>query len=240
MKKIVLVLLVIGYTLLSAEAFGQDSSERKPFSSPDLPGTLVFDFGFNGFIDAPDTMDLSWWGSKSASFYYMKTYKLGKKLTFNPAIGLSLEKYAFVKDITLGEVQNTQGETVIDVVEVKADDVLKSKMAINYIDLPVELRFYPKGSDRKGSFFIAAGGSVSMLFESHNKVKFKENGVTKMTKNRGDFRQNNFRYGLQGRLGFGSVNFFYKQYFSNIFKSDGPTGTANTTSRTIGISFSGF
>lgn len=234
------LLAIVAATLISATHITAQDSKQRTLASPDFPGVLVVDFGFNGFTTAPDTMDLSWWKSKSVSFYYMRSFPIGKKLTFNPAIGLSLEKYAFVEDITLGETQNSNGETVMDVVAIEADEVLKSKMAINYFDAPIEFRFYPKGSDRKGSFFIAAGGSLGILFESHTKVKFKENGVTKQIKLRDDFRQSNIRYGVHGRIGFGGVNFFYKEYFSKIFKPDGPDGTQNTSARTIGISISGF
>lgn len=242
MMKTGLLTFVAFFILITTTVQAQDSQldSKRSLSSPDFPGALVFDLGFNGFNTAPDTMDLSWWKSKSISVYYMQSFDIGKKFTFNPAIGLSLEKYSFVKDVTLGYVENTQGENVIGVVEIEADEVLKSKMAINYIDLPVEFRYYPRGNDKKGSIYFALGGSLGLLMESHTKTKFKENGITKTVKLKDDFRQNNWRYGLQARFGVGSVNFFYKQYRSNIFKSDGPAGTENTTSQTIGISFSGF
>jgi hypothetical protein len=254
MKKYTLILLlVLGTSIAMATGNEDDKKEKK---TPDLPGIILVDFGFNFFKEAPSQMDINWFKSKSFGIYYMKTFRLGKKLTFNPAIGVNFEKYGFTKDVSIGypitslgqpavttgtqsdAVPNTYGDlSILDLSYLQQID--KSQLAMSYIDIPVQFRYYFKGNDTKGTIYLAAGGMLSMLVESHTKLKYTDGGRSQTTKQRDDFNQNKFRYGVQGRFGIGSFNFFYKHYFSTVFNSEGPAGATDITTHTIGISVSG-
>lgn len=261
MKKFVLVLLI---TYCSGLAFAQNE-EKSSKEVPDLPGIILIDFGFNFFKDNPTNMDIGWFKSKSFGAYYMRTFKLGRKMTFNPAIGINFEKYGFSNDVSIGYPLETIGSAAIPAIPASGDDpaidavaavpnsygnlsvldisylgqVNKSQLAMNYLDIPIQFRYFLKDNSVKGGAYVALGAMFSMLLESHTKVKFSDGGRDLTEKRRDDFQQNKFRYGLQARFGFGSFNFFYKQYFSSLFKGTGPAGTSDITTSTIGISISG-
>lgn len=261
MKKLVLILLL---TYCSELAIAQDEEKSKN-AVPDLPGIILIDFGFNFFKDSPSNLDIGWFKSKSFGVYYMRTFKLGKKMTFNPAIGINFEKYGFSNDVTIGypleslgspatpavpatddadaiaalpAVPNSYGDlSILDISYL--NQVNKSQLAMNYLDIPIQFRYFLKDNSVKGGAFIALGGIVSLLWESHTKVKFKDGGRDITEKRRDDFQQTKLRYGMQARFGFGSFNLFYKQYFSSLFKGTGPVGATDITTSTIGFSISG-
>ena len=204
---------------------------------PDIPGVILMDFGFNFYQNSPAELNINWFKSKSFGLYYMRSFEVAKKITFNPAVGISFEKYGF-SNHSIGYPGNTAQIQIIDLAATY-DEVSKSQLAMNYLDIPIQFRYYFTGNSKEGGTYLALGGMASLLLESHTKVKFKDAGRDQTEKKRDDFRQNALRYGVQARFGFGDVNFFYKHYFSNIFKSNGPAGTANLTSQTIGISIQG-
>lgn len=237
MKKYSLLILLVLCVNLVIASVKDDGDEKKP--TPDLPGVIMIDFGFNFLQSAPSNLETNWFKSKSFGAYYMKSFKMGKKMSFDPAIGISLEKYGFSKDRTIGyETNGTTTElTIMDLSGY--DEVKKSQLAMNYLDIPLQLKYYLKNNELKGSAYVSVGAIASLLIESHTKVKFKDGGRDQTIKKRDDFEMNKLRYGLQGRFGFGSVNFFYKYYFSNLFNSNGPVGATDITTNTIGISISG-
>jgi hypothetical protein len=261
MKKLVLILLLT-YCCELANAQGEEKSKN---AVPDLPGIILIDFGFNFLKDSPSNMDIGWFKSKSFGAYYMRTFKLGRKMTFNPAIGINFEKYGFSNDVTIGYPLESVGSPAIPAIPATDDadaissvaavpnaygdlsvldisylgQVNKSQLAMNYLDIPIQFRYFLKDNSVKGGAYIALGGIVSLLWESHTKVKFKDGGRDITEKRRDDFQQTKLRYGMQARFGFGSFNFFYKQYFSSLFKGTGPAGAADITTSTIGISISG-
>ncbi|MFT7032725.1 MAG: hypothetical protein ACJA2S_001226 [Cyclobacteriaceae bacterium] len=261
MKKLILVLL-LSYCFGSAIAQDEEKSKN---SVPDLPGIILVDFGFNFFKDNPSNTDIGWFKSKSFGAYYMRTFKLGRKMTFNPAIGINLEKYGFSNDVSVGyKLESLATPEIPAVLDANNNElsqaipaepniyselsvldlshltqVNKSQLAMNYLDIPIQFRYFLKDNSVKGGAYVALGGIVSLLLESHTKVKFNDGGRDITEKRRDDFQQTRLRYGLQGRFGFGSFNFFYKQYFSSLFKGTGPAGALDITTSTIGISISG-
>ena len=115
-----------------------------------------------------------------------------------------------------------------------------SKLAANYLDLPVELRFNSKKNDHRRSFKVALGGKIGVLISSKTKIKYKEEGTTIKLQNKQDFNLNKFRYGVQGRVGFGGFSLFLYYGISELFENNkGPQGTPVTTLN-FGISIAGF
>ena len=241
-KKYALLCLSILLITGSLSAQTEENQEKTTFSDePELNGTVMFDFGLNMLIDAPSAMGTKLLQSRSAGLYYMRQFPLGKKLSFNPALGFTVEKYSFDEHITLNYVDDGSGAgtTVLDIDTLGAISLTKSALATTYLEAPVEFRYFFKGNESNDGAYLALGGFVGFRLESHTKVKFEEEGIKKLTKKRDDYQQKNLRYGLHARVGFKGVNLFYKQSFSSIFGSEGPSGTVDTSYRTIGISISG-
>jgi len=208
---------------------------------PDIPGTLLIDLGFNIFQDNLPEMELGNFGSKALNIYYYFDFSIGNShFSFNPGLGFGLDKYSFDDDVTLVN----SGNNLIEVAQLAdilpAADIIKSKLAANYFDIPVEFRFNSKKNDHRRSFKVAIGGKIGLLMTSHTKIKYKEEGTTIKLKNKQDFNLNKFRYGAHARIGVGGFNVFFYYGISELFENNkGPQGTPVTTMN-LGISIAGF
>lgn len=214
----------------------QTTSQNTP-ASPNFPGSLVFDLGFNFLNDAPDDMKLNFFGSKIFNLYYMYEIRLGNSpFSFNPGFGVGLEKYRFDRDVTLATTD--EGTSMVPLSE--DWDIKKSKLAANYIDIPIELRFHANKNNFRKSFKVGIGAKAGILFDSHSKIRYKEDGDVKIIKGKEQFNLNRFRYGVQGRIGIGSFSVFYYQELSTLFKDNkGPEGTDASPFK-VGISLYAF
>lgn len=207
-------------------------------ASPDFPGSLVMEFGFNFLTDYPDDMELGFFGSKAFNIYYMYEFQIGNSaFSFNPGFGVGLEKYSFDNNVTLG--RSDAGAVVLNELP-ETWDVKKTKLAANYFDIPLELRFHVNKNNFRKSFKIGVGGKAGILFDSHTKIRYKEDGDAKIIKNKESFDLSRFRYGVQGRIGIGGFSLFYYQELSELFKDgEGPEATTATPFK-VGMSLAIF
>ena len=214
----------------------QATTQNAP-ASPNFPGSLVFDLGFNFLNDEPEDMKLNFFGSKIFNVYYMYEIRLGNSaFSFNPGLGLGLEKCRFDKNVTLAT--NNEGTAIVPLSE--DWDVKRSKLAANYVDIPIELRFHANKDNFRKSFKVGIGAKAGILFNSHSKIRYKEDGDNKTLKSKEPFNLNRFRYGVQGRIGIGSFSVFYYQELSSLFKDGkGPEGTDASPFK-VGISLYAF
>ena len=86
-----LLLLMVFLILGHFASKGQLSEEVKKVT-PELPGEILVDFGFNLINNNPDEMNMNWWRSKSAAIWFVKPFDLSDKIAFRPGVGVSLEK----------------------------------------------------------------------------------------------------------------------------------------------------
>jgi len=242
MKKLGIIVGVIS-CLFSISALMAQSPDEVNKKTPDLPGIILIDLGFNSWINSPakeDTMDINWWKSKSLGIYFKKPFEFGKKFSFVPGIGVSFEKFGFNNELKIGYQFDVDGNRFMgyDTIPGKTE---KNQLVINSIEFPVEFRYYLTEDNKSKGFYIAGGGSAAFRFETHTKVKFVDDyGNNRKIKERDDFKLSKVRLGVYGRLGIRSVSIFYKHYFTTVFKEDGPPGTGDMAYSTIGISLSGF
>ena len=245
MKKIAALLMTL---LLSLGAFAlengddNDKKKKKKSARPDLPGILLIDVGFNFLPDNPDGMDVGFWGSKIVNFYYYWDIPIGKShFSFGPGIGVGLEKYSFEDDNTF--VLDNDGNTDVTALSnILGDDVeiKKSKIAANYVDIPIEFRFHLNKENHDQGFRAAIGGKVGFLFDGHTKVKYEEDGDNKKFKQKDNFNLQRLRYGLTARIGFPGINFFGYYSLSELFESGNGPDETTAAPFNVGISISGF
>lgn len=251
--------------LLVAAASAAVAQESKSGRRPDMPGNFVIDFGFNRLVEEPNELKYGFWGSRTANVYYLYDIRIGQsKFSLHPGIGLGMERYKFqrFKEFlpsdtiqrnvpTLG--YDAEGNTrFIEAVRTIYDgDTLgqpnwsgsystkKSMLVMNYLDIPLEVRYSLNPDDPSRSVKFALGGRVGYLLGSHTKLKYEEDGDTKKIKNKQRYNLNPFRYSAYARFYIGNFSFFGYYNFSPVFKDDtGPMQT-KTTSYTVGISISG-
>src|SRR5258705_3266336 len=86
--------------LMSFSVFAQTT---KKVARPDIPGTFVFDFGFNRARLIPLNFRQGFWGSRTVNLYYQYPLRIARtKFSFVPGIGLSLERFKLVNHYTFG------------------------------------------------------------------------------------------------------------------------------------------
>ena len=231
-------------SFLLALAFFTASSQEKFSGQPDLPGDILFDIGFNIWSQQNDTIQN--WGSRSLGIYYNKRYRISNKLSFYGAGGLGVEKMAFGKNFFL---TRDNGQIFLDTLSGFVD-IKKNKLVVTYFDLPLELRFHPKGTSEGEGFFISAGVIPGVKLTSHTKLKYQLSGGSRQKEKLGaNFGLNDYRVGLQFRIGWKGVNFFFKTYLTNLYRNGQnivDPGFMTTDERfnpkisTIGINLSSF
>jgi hypothetical protein len=230
-------LLLVGIIMLSYAAKAQ---------RPDLPGSLIVDLGVNSWSSAPTDLKLNGFQSKTVNIIYYYDLAIGSRgLTFTPGIGLGLEKYSFDGDKTLtSTVNNTNVRSVavsdLSTVYPQANSFDKSKLGLNYLDVPLEFRYYTSKDNMSRGFRVALCAKVGVLYSSFTKVKFEDNAADRrMVKDRQDLGFNRFRYGIQSRIGFGGFSLFGYYELSDKFDTP-PAGGVDTRTLTIGVSLTGF
>lgn len=239
---------IIILTAISFTAFCQtDTTPTKTSARPDIPGAFVLEFGFNQDVGGPNEFSLNFWGSRTANVYYQYEFRiLNSNFSFVPGIGLSMERFKFGNDYTIGYSSNTSGEVImIPPANAAVPNIQKSMLITNYIDVPLEIRFTLNPDDPSRSLKTAIGGRIGYLYDSFSKIKYKENTETKKLKDKQDFNLNKIRYGLTGRIGFGSFSIFGYYNLSPLFEENKGLKDNNSTynnfpTYTIGISMASF
>ncbi len=227
--------LFISFSILAQE-------KPKKAARPNIPGSFMIDFGFNQGIKKPANFDQGFWGSRTVNLYYQYPIRIGRSnFSFSPGIGTSFERWLFTNDYVLADTtDNSKDEFLLIPGANFFKGIKKSMLVANYVEIPLEFRFDTSPEDIARSFNVAFGGRVGYLFESKMKVKYKEDGETKILKDKQNLGLTQIRYGIYSRIGLGAFNIFGFYNLTPLFEKDkGPDKTA-MNSYTVGISINGF
>ncbi|HTE29710.1 MAG TPA: outer membrane beta-barrel protein [Chryseolinea sp.] len=238
----------VGIILLSVISFVapcQIKSADKPSIRPDIPGIFTFEFGFNSDLSGPDDFSLGFWGSRTVNIYYQYEFRLfHSPFSIVPGLGLSMERFKFKNEYTMGYEDNSDQVTLIPPAEAVVPSIKKSMLITNFVDVPIEIRYTMKPDDPTRSFKIAVGGRIGYLYDSFSKIKYTENSETRKLKDKQDFNLNRLRYGLTGKLGFGNFMLFGYYNLTPLFEKGRGLKTDNISNdfstMTFGISLSSF
>jgi hypothetical protein len=237
-RSVVVFVLFIG---ISFSALSQENQKRA--TRINIPGTFLVDIGVNRGLSAPQNFEQGFWGSRTLNLYYQYPIRIGHtKFSVVPGLGLGMERYKLTNNYTLSSKPGTDGTYAL----VKADTTLlypgtkKSMIVANYFDIPVEIRFDSRPEDISRSFNLAVGARAGVLIDGFTKIKYKQDGESKIIKDKQNHGLNDIRYGLYTRIGVGGFNWFFFYNSSSLFKTDkGPEKTTMNTF-TAGISINGF
>lgn len=253
-----LALLILVLIASSINAQTNTKTKRRP----NIPGSIIVDFGLNGTLGAPELWRQTLIGSRTVNLYYQYPLRFGRsKMSFNPGIGFSLERFKWKNNVILVDQTEATGQAQVEKYEF-ANAVYtypnprKLMLVNNYLSVPIEFRFDSKPEDISRSFNVAIGARGDWLYDSFMKVKYKEDGQTKKIKDKQDFGLTQLRYGVYTRVGIGGFNVFCFYNLTPLFQKDmGPTnkgainegggivgGSSGTTMTTftVGISLNGF
>jgi hypothetical protein len=255
LRAVALLILV----LIASSSFAQTPT-KSTRARPNIPGSFIVDLGMNGTIGSPDLWKQGLWGSRTVNLYYQYPLRFGRsRFSFNPGIGLSLERFKWKTNIILNNAVEANANAQVEKYEfVTASSLYPNPQKLmfvnNYLEIPVEIRFDTKPEDISRSFNFAIGARGGWLYDSFIKTKYKEDGQVKKVKDKQDWGLTKLRYGVYGRVGIGAFNVFVFYNLTPLFAKDkgpynqgtitpiqqgGLTGTTMTTF-TAGISINGF
>ena len=210
---------------IHAQKEGEEFSDK-----PKGWGGPVMDIGFNQYLDKPNELELDFTKSKVVNLYNYWAPPFGSSnFSIASGLGLGLENYSFDNkalrlfsaddSLVIGNYPPMPGPPFYH--------YKKSKLSVNYLDIPLELRFQA-GKKPGCRFRMAVGAKFGLLFNAHTKVKYI-NQVTDETikeKAHNNFGLRKFRYGLTARIGYGAINFFGYYSLTTLFEEgNGPQVT---------------
>lgn len=177
------------------------------------------DLGLNAFTgDAPHLFDLKPGGSRYVSLNWRVKSRIGgRKSPFMLVSGLefAFNNYMFDDNVILEEEGNT---TVFR--EVEDINFEKSKLTHSSVNLPLMATLEFERENGKDGFTIGAGPFIGYRLGSHTKQKYDLDGRTEKDKTRDSFNLSDFQYGIEGVVGYGSVNLFAKYNMNDLFKEN--------------------
>ena len=229
MKYILSLSLVI---LFTTSLLGQSEKDRP--EQPDLPGDISLDVGLTFLSNTEDFLESKVWPSRVLGLHYMYTHQLADRFTINPALGFGMDRYGVQDNVNFQRDSsfNYQLDTIDNLI------LRKNILAFTYLELPVELRFYPFKTVQGEGFFIGVGGFAGIRLGSQTKIKYDWEESARVERAKADFGLNQFRYGLQTHIGWKQFSVFGKLYFNDMFET--PPAGANPRQFTFGLNFTGF
>ncbi len=194
---------------------------------------LVFDLGLNALANrgsgAPELRTL---GSRYVNIGLNTFARLGGKQS--PAYLVFGPEFAFNNYMLEGNNKwvNQNGRTSV-VPETNGRQYQKTKLATSTFTVPLMVQFKFREKDGRGhshsGFTIGAGGFVGYRLGSWTKLKYFEEGNTFKDKNYGSYNLTDWQYGLQGVIGYRSLQFFAKYNLNELFR-EGQGPQAQTVS----------
>ncbi|MDN3686422.1 porin family protein [Cyclobacterium jeungdonense] len=233
MKKLTLISIVF---LITFQLHAQQG-ERTPMGGrPNIKGDLFLDFGFNLLNNRPDDLNTRFIASRVVNIYYQTQIPLGTNsgFTFNPGLGFGLEKLAFQDNQTLipDPAKGPNSSQLVPISDVYGENIRVSAntMAINYFDVPIEIRYHANKDDYNTGFRVAVGGKFGLLYNAHSKIEVTDSdGLEQKVKNSQDYGLSPIRYGVYTRLGFPGFNLWGYYGLNGLFEGEqGPFGTEAT------------
>lgn len=186
-----------------------------------------FEMGVNGYVnkdrgfDMPagyEFLDLRMEKSINVklNFYEQNFNIISNKLGFTTGLGFEWNNYRFENNVVLMK----DGNDIIDNFESNPKTYTKSKLLVNYLNLPLMFEFQTNRHSKKNSFHIGAGLQTGLRIGSHTKNVYQEDGNKKKDKNPGDFNINPFKYDAMVRVGWGKLNLYANYSLNTLFKNN--------------------
>lgn len=206
--------IVNGDTTIN-ECYDEDRTHTTNFCILDMGiNTFLYKKGFN-LPDQYHFLDLNLAKSIGVNFLFFESGLniIKENLKLKYGLGLEYNNYRFNENYTL--MPDT-----FDVVAIEEKNIFfnKNKLTTKFITSPILLQFQTNENENGNSFFIAAGVNFGYNLKAYTKQVYEINGNKHKDKLYDDFNIEKIRYGLTGRIGYGSVNFFVNYALSSLFE----------------------
>jgi hypothetical protein len=241
MRKIVFAVIAI---CLVSTAFAQkDSSIRKmlPTSKKEAPSNDHFfiQVGHLSWVGKPDSIHTKGI-PRSLNIYLMLNFPFKTDPHWSVALGpgIASDNMNFDK-MTVGIADGTSSVRFHNVAD--TSHFKRYKLSVNFLEVPVELRYRFNPNDDRHSVKIALGAKVGTLINAHTKGKILQNSGGQ-TLNDYTLKQSSKAYfskqrlSFMGRIGVGSFSLFASYSVTPVFKEGlGP----DVRPLTIGLTIAG-
>ena len=117
-------------------------------------------------------------------------------------------------------------------------DISRNKISLNYLEIPLEIRFRTRPNTKNQSFKLALGFKAGYLIQSHTKYKGDDLNTKMVDKIKVKYfdlpNLSSWRYGITARIGYGMFNLYGFYSLQGLFTKTAP-GQPNSQGLTIGI-----
>ncbi len=137
-------------------------------------------------------------------------------LGLSTGVRFNLSHYSFENDFRLNEDQ----ATFRDAIEYRDEQYDKNRLYAAYIALPLLFEINTKPQRESRSFNLAFGYVHNLLLFSNHKIK---GGDVEKIKTKDGFNLNKSLGMIEGRVGFGPLNFYVQYGVDRLFKASEPT-----------------
>ncbi len=184
------------------------------------------ELGINGYLnkdlsfDVPkeyEFLDLTYEKSIdfSLNFLEQNINLVNNKFGMVTGVGVRWNNYRLRNNILL--VPDT---TVISGYPSDEKDWRKSKMVVNYLNIPLLFEYQTNPYSNKNSFHVSAGMIFGWRFRTYTKMMDRDSGRN-VSKIKGEsFHMNPFRYDATARIGWGVINLYATYSLNTLYKKD--------------------
>ncbi len=194
--------LLVALLLLGFSAFAQIKPKQEDW--------FAYDLTYDYWLDAPDGVEQSW-RSNGHSFSFTDEVLFGEGSHFSFAYGLGFTSNNFYNNVSLQTDANTGEEYFLPL---STDSINSNKLTVQYIHVPIELRFRSSPSEKGNFFRFYVGGKVGVRVNSYSKLKTDQ--IDLQYNNLGAL--NRFFYGVYTRVGYSYVSLYAYYGLSNLFE----------------------
>jgi hypothetical protein len=207
-------------------------SEEKPSKAPGFSWGLTFarfDLGLATLVDngsfnlSPTNNFLRYrsWKSSNVGFDLLQAgYRFNSAFKIYVSAGLDWTHLRLRENITI------QQDGPDDALRYTRDGIIysKNRFTSSYIRIPLTFDWRSHVNNNGKRFHVAGGPMIGILYNGRVKQKSDENGKEKFNDT---YHFTKLRYGLTGRVGYGSMGIFAKYYFNDMFDTAAQEGLRN-------------
>lgn len=229
MKKIIFGLAFIAFAFANVSAQetetdqqGQEVEEvneqvremlEKSKSADKFMMTLSFDNVFHQETNGFKTN----WSSRGVGFHFMYDVPFGENSRFSVAPGLGFTHSAYYHNSSM--VEDSLGTRFEPIPDFKDDDTYKRhRLAVNFIEIPLELRYRSKPDKKARMWKVAVGAKVGYRLSTATTEVREEEGYKRKFKVKRWQDVNPLRVGPTFRFGYGAFNLFAFYSITGLFK----------------------
>lgn len=215
--------------LFSVQAQAQENSSTASKPSRDY---VMLQFGYDTWLNAPDSIKMNGFNRSYGAYLCYDFPIKNSNFSFAAGIGVGGSNLYFNKQ------KAVLNDTSIAEIQFISDTILKkSKLSLNYLEAPFELRYFSNKENRNKGVKAAVGLRVGTILQQHSKIKNVYSNKPIIEKVQSKRFVETWRVAATARVGYGNFSVYGAYYLNNLFKSG--SGPQNLSPISVGICLSG-